>query len=139
MSISTFISDANMQAKRTKKFKHSLIAIKFQSKKRDECADLKERRFHPFKTEWGIPRAIGLSTFHDISNGFLLNDCCMLGAEVFVLKGDNKAASFSMMKPQTIRTFTWRVAELKELICSPYFAIEGRQWYGHLLASTKLS
>jgi len=29
MSISTFISDANMQAKRTKKFKHSLIAIKF--------------------------------------------------------------------------------------------------------------
>ncbi|KAJ8450963.1 hypothetical protein Cgig2_032588 [Carnegiea gigantea] len=90
--------------------------------------DLKERRFHPIKTEWGIPKAIDLSTFHDISKGFLLNDCCILGAEVFVLKGDNKAASFSMVKPQTIRKFTWRVAELKESIGSPSFAIEGRQW-----------
>jgi len=64
------------------------------------------------KTEWGIPKALDLSTFHSTSEGFLVNDCCILGAEVLVLKGDNKAASFSMVKPQTIRKFTWRVTEL---------------------------
>lgn len=90
--------------------------------------DIKERRFHPLKMEWGISRVISISDFEDTSNGFLLNDCCILGAEVFVLKGDNKLASFTMLKPQSIRTYTWRVTELKEWISSPTFIVEGRQW-----------
>ncbi|KAH9753425.1 TRAF-like family protein [Citrus sinensis] len=43
-----------------------------------------ERRFHGLKLEWGFDQFIPLKEFNDASNGYLVGDTCIFGAEVFV-------------------------------------------------------
>ncbi|KAK9215011.1 hypothetical protein WN944_007014 [Citrus x changshan-huyou] len=55
----------------------------------------KERRFHGLKLEWGFDQFIPLEEFNDASNGYLVGDTCVFGAEVLVkernkCKGDQK-------------------------------------------------
>ncbi|KAM7502427.1 hypothetical protein LguiB_001331 [Lonicera macranthoides] len=49
-------------------------------------ADGKIRRFHSTKTEWGFDRFLRLQTLTDPSNGYILDDFCIFGAKVFVVK-----------------------------------------------------
>ena len=46
----------------------------------------KERLFRGIKLEWGYDKVIPLKTFNDASNGYLVDDTCVFGAEVFVSK-----------------------------------------------------
>ncbi|KAK4601088.1 hypothetical protein RGQ29_010605 [Quercus rubra] len=46
----------------------------------------KERLFRGIKLEWGYDKVIPLKTFNDASNGYLVDDSCVFGAEVFVSK-----------------------------------------------------
>ncbi|KAM2110593.1 hypothetical protein ACFX1X_012245 [Malus domestica] len=46
----------------------------------------KERRFHGLKLEWGFDLFVPHCVFTEASNGFLIDDTCVLGAEVFVSK-----------------------------------------------------
>ncbi|XAR52942.1 hypothetical protein NMG60_11021283, partial [Bertholletia excelsa] len=39
--------------------------------------------FHQLKTEWGFDKLLSLDQL-DESNGYLFDDCCVFGAEVFV-------------------------------------------------------
>ncbi|XP_022146383.1 uncharacterized protein LOC111015611 [Momordica charantia] len=48
--------------------------------------DGKVRRFHAMKTEWGFGKLVSLETFNDSSNGFLVDDCCAFGVDIFVMK-----------------------------------------------------
>ncbi|KAI5351167.1 hypothetical protein L3X38_004058 [Prunus dulcis] len=45
-----------------------------------------ERRFHGMKLDWGFDQFLSLKAFTDTSNGFLMEDACVFGAEVFVRK-----------------------------------------------------
>ncbi|KAM7497066.1 hypothetical protein LguiA_021480 [Lonicera macranthoides] len=49
-------------------------------------ADGKIRSFHSTKTEWGFDRFLRLRTLTDPSNGYIRDDICIFGAEVFVIK-----------------------------------------------------
>ncbi|XP_059654708.1 MATH domain and coiled-coil domain-containing protein At3g58410-like [Cornus florida] len=40
------------------------------------------RRFHGNKTEWGFEKFLSLKKFQNPSNGYLINDTCVFGAEV---------------------------------------------------------
>ncbi|KAL0388942.1 UNVERIFIED_CONTAM: Squamosa promoter-binding-like protein 1 [Sesamum radiatum] len=42
------------------------------------------RRFHQMKPEWGFDKFIPHSAFNDSTNGYLVNDTCVFGAEVYV-------------------------------------------------------
>ncbi|KAK7840581.1 ubiquitin carboxyl-terminal hydrolase 12 [Quercus suber] len=42
------------------------------------------RRFHDIKMEWGFDKFLPLDYFNFLPNGYLVNDCCVFGAEVFV-------------------------------------------------------
>ncbi|KAK7844151.1 ubiquitin carboxyl-terminal hydrolase 12 [Quercus suber] len=42
------------------------------------------RRFHDIKMEWGFDKFLPLDSFNFLPNGYLVNDCCVVGAEVFV-------------------------------------------------------
>ncbi|KAK7844191.1 ubiquitin carboxyl-terminal hydrolase 12 [Quercus suber] len=42
------------------------------------------RRFHDIKMEWGFDKFLPLDSFNFLPNGYLVNDCCVFGAEVFV-------------------------------------------------------
>ncbi|XP_012833016.1 PREDICTED: ubiquitin carboxyl-terminal hydrolase 12-like [Erythranthe guttata] len=44
------------------------------------------RRFLGMKSEWGFSKFISQKVLSDPSNGYLVDDICMFGAEVFVLK-----------------------------------------------------
>ncbi|XP_042508988.1 uncharacterized protein LOC122084644 isoform X2 [Macadamia integrifolia] len=43
------------------------------------------KRFHAMKTEWGSDEFIPLSVFKNQSYGYLVNDTCVFGAEVFII------------------------------------------------------
>ncbi|KAH9753443.1 TRAF-like family protein [Citrus sinensis] len=45
----------------------------------------KQRRFHGLKLEWGFDQFIPLEEFINASNGYLMGDTCVFGAEVFCL------------------------------------------------------
>jgi hypothetical protein len=56
------------------------------------------KRFHEMKTEWGFDQLLSLETFNDASKGYLVKDCCVFGAEIFVIKPTRKWELHSMVK-----------------------------------------
>ncbi|EYU25564.1 hypothetical protein MIMGU_mgv1a023089mg, partial [Erythranthe guttata] len=44
------------------------------------------RRFQTMKFEWGLSKFISNEILSDLSNGYLVNDTCVFGAEVFVIE-----------------------------------------------------
>ncbi|XP_044465980.1 uncharacterized protein LOC123196145 isoform X2 [Mangifera indica] len=73
------------------------------------------RRYHSMVTEWGISEFLDLETFHDPSNGFLVNDTCVFGAEVFVLKNTFKGEFLSKMNAPLTQFHTWVVENFADL------------------------
>ncbi|MBA0579665.1 hypothetical protein Gorai_021914, partial [Gossypium raimondii] len=68
------------------------------------------KRYYQMKTEWGIAQLLSLDHFNETSNGYLVDDCCSFGVEVFVIKQTGKLERLSMMKqpPNNIITFQLR-------------------------------
>ncbi|GAY57502.1 hypothetical protein CUMW_179940 [Citrus unshiu] len=59
----------------------------------------KERRFHVLKLEWGFDQFIPLEEFNDASNGYLVGDTCVFGAELSVKERNKcKGECLSMTK-----------------------------------------
>ncbi|KAJ6901444.1 hypothetical protein NC651_019266 [Populus alba x Populus x berolinensis] len=77
----------------------------------------KERRFHGLKLQSGFDQFIKLSTFNDARYGFLLDDTCVLGAEVFVCgEGSRgKGEVLSMKEDPTASKYTWKIVNFSEL------------------------
>ncbi|XP_041000637.1 ubiquitin C-terminal hydrolase 12-like [Juglans microcarpa x Juglans regia] len=94
-------------------------------------ADGSVRRFHNLKTEWGFAQLLSHDTLNDPSNGYIVDDSCILGAEVFVIKGSGRGVCLSMIKQPQTNYFSWRVDNLderKDKYCfSDEFSVEGRK------------
>ncbi|XP_021889441.1 MATH domain and coiled-coil domain-containing protein At3g58200 isoform X2 [Carica papaya] len=77
----------------------------------------KERRFHGLKLEWGIDAFIPLRTFNDASNGYLVDDTAVFGAEVFVRKERSTGAGecLSMIKDTVTSKYVWRIENFSKL------------------------
>ncbi|XP_059462004.1 uncharacterized protein LOC132190998 [Corylus avellana] len=90
------------------------------------------RRFHNLKTEWGFAQLLSHETLNDLSNGYLVDDTCVFGVEVFVIKATGKGESLSMINKPQKNYFTWKIdkfADLKdEVSYSEQFTVEGRKW-----------
>ena len=71
-------------------------------------ADASVRRFHTLKTEWGIAKFIDLDTFNDPSNGYLIDDTCVFGAEVFIVKTTNKEDCLSAIHEPATLLYNWK-------------------------------
>ncbi|GMN71933.1 hypothetical protein TIFTF001_055982 [Ficus carica] len=69
--------------------------------------DARVRRFHCVKTQWGIEKFIDLKAFNNPSNGYLVNDTCSFGVEVFVVKNTSKAERLSMIKNPVKFKYAW--------------------------------
>ncbi|XP_011100689.1 MATH domain and coiled-coil domain-containing protein At2g42460 isoform X1 [Sesamum indicum] len=69
------------------------------------------RRFHQMKPEWGFDKFIPHSVFNDSANGYLVNDTCVFGAEVYVCQEKliGKGECLSMIKDAITYKNTWRV------------------------------
>ncbi|XP_052185490.1 uncharacterized protein LOC127797044 [Diospyros lotus] len=90
------------------------------------------RRFHAMKTEWGEVKFMELQVFGDASNGYLINDACVFGAEVFILKQTRKAECLLTFGKPNVGSYTWTVNRFSTftLDCyeSPRFVAGGHRW-----------
>ncbi|XP_065871750.1 ubiquitin C-terminal hydrolase 12-like isoform X1 [Euphorbia lathyris] len=90
------------------------------------------RRFRGMKKEWGFDQLVPLSVFNDASNGYLINDCCVFGAEVFVLEGCCKVECASAVKELDNNRYAWKFENFAELEEETYFSkvfvIGGYRW-----------
>ncbi|XP_040992263.1 uncharacterized protein LOC121239172 isoform X3 [Juglans microcarpa x Juglans regia] len=95
-------------------------------------ADGIARRFHNLKTEWGFNQLLSHDTLNDPSNGYIVDDSCILGAEVLVMKRTGRGVCLSMIKQPQTNYFTWRVdnfvARKNDYYYSDVFIVEGRKW-----------
>ncbi|OMP09141.1 TRAF-like family protein [Corchorus olitorius] len=91
------------------------------------------RRFQETKSEWGLAKLLSLETFEDISNGYLVDDCFILGAEVFVSKHAGcRVECVSFINKPTDNFFTCEIENFstldKEYYESKHFIVQGTTW-----------
>ncbi|KAK8998888.1 hypothetical protein V6N11_070067 [Hibiscus sabdariffa] len=77
----------------------------------------KNRRFHRLKHQWGFDHLIPIRTINDVSNGYLLDDTCVFGAEVFVTKETRpgRAECLSVVKDAISCKHVWRIENFSKL------------------------
>ncbi|CDO98706.1 unnamed protein product [Coffea canephora] len=78
----------------------------------------KARRFRKMKLEWGFDRLVHLKTLNDPSNGYLVNDTCILGVEIYVCKETYtgaKGESLLMIKDAVSHKSTWKIDSFSNL------------------------
>nr|AWF79109.1 PPVres locus MATH-domain containing protein [Prunus armeniaca] len=77
----------------------------------------KERCFHGIKLDWGFDQFLSQKDFTDASNGFLVDDACVFGAEVFVRKERStcKGECLSMIKDAVMYKHVWKIENLSKL------------------------
>ena len=92
------------------------------------------KRFHGMKTTWGFARLLSHETLKDPCNGYIVDDSCVFGAEVFVIKHTGNGETLSLLKAPQISnaSFTWEIEKLsdldKDLYESKVFTVGGRNW-----------
>lgn len=95
-------------------------------------SDASVKRFHEMKTEWGFDQLLSLETFNDASKGYLFNDGCVFGAEIFVIKPTGKGELLSMVKKPANGSLTWKIRDFSKLDRKSYlskaFTAGGRSW-----------
>ncbi|KAI9195371.1 hypothetical protein LWI28_014243 [Acer negundo] len=90
--------------------------------------------FHESKLECGFDHFVPLKTFNDASNGYLVDDKCVFGTEVFVTKerGRVKAECLSLIKDTCSVKYVWKIENFSKLNESYYyseaFSAGGHTW-----------
>ncbi|KAJ0049013.1 hypothetical protein Pint_16586 [Pistacia integerrima] len=87
-------------------------------------AEARLRQFHAMKIDWGISKFLDLETFQNPSNGYLVNDTCVFGAEIFIVKNTYNMEHLSMMKPAN-DCHTWKVIAVMKY--SNFFRFSSRK------------
>ncbi|KAH9687456.1 TRAF-like family protein [Citrus sinensis] len=85
----------------------------------------KERRFHVLKLEWGFDQFIPLEEFNDASNGYLVGDTCVFGAEVLCLFLAKLTSASNYKHVWKIENFSKLEAKLYE---SEVFVAGNQKW-----------
>ncbi|KAL6188402.1 hypothetical protein ACLB2K_039795 [Fragaria x ananassa] len=82
-----------------------------------EDAFTKKKCFHGAMPSAGFDKLIPLQDFTDVSNGFLVDDTCVFGAEVFVCKErrTGKGQCLARMKGASVCKHVWKVDKLSSL------------------------
>lgn len=91
-------------------------------------------RFHEKQTEWGFAKLISLEDFKTNSSGYIYNDSCVFGAEVFAVPEFTlKDRCLSMISPpDTMNTYTWTInnfsAITEKRLTSEVFKVGNLKW-----------
>ncbi|XP_060178062.1 MATH domain and coiled-coil domain-containing protein At1g31390-like [Lycium barbarum] len=90
-----------------------------------------ERCFRNIKTEWGFSRCISHATFKDPCNGYLFNDECVFGLDVYVTRNHGVGECMSLLKDVKAYKLEWTISEftkLKNKLFSEVFTVGGYKW-----------
>ncbi|XP_076929226.1 uncharacterized protein LOC143593495 [Bidens hawaiensis] len=92
-------------------------------------------RFHEKKKTWGFDKLISFESFMDSKNGYLLNDSCVFGAEVFAVPEFTQIDRCLIMTkpPATMNTYTWTINNFSDItedvLYSDAFKVGKVKWY----------
>ena len=93
------------------------------------------------KTLCGFARFLSLDVLKDHRNGYLMDDSCIFGAEVFVIKYSGKGECLSMLKDPVGGTFTRVIKNFytlnEEVLHSEIFNV--KEYKGHVLCTSLIS
>ncbi|KAK4838396.1 hypothetical protein QYF36_013434 [Acer negundo] len=82
--------------------------------------DWYENRYHAMNTSCGIAKFIDLNTFSNPVNGYLIDNACFFGVEVFVVRNTLKEEHLSMMIEPATYCHTWKVTNFSTLVKKTY-------------------
>ncbi|PRQ38172.1 hypothetical protein RchiOBHm_Chr4g0410831 [Rosa chinensis] len=100
-----------------------------------EYAFTKQKCFHAGLLHVGFDKLICLKEFTDVSNGYLFDDKCVFGAEVFVCKErkTGQAECISRIKSPYMYKNVWKLENFSksnaQFYHSKQFSAEGLNWY----------
>ncbi|KAL8101547.1 MATH domain and coiled-coil domain-containing protein At3g58370-like [Apium graveolens] len=75
----------------------------------------KTRRFHRAKKELGFDRLVPLDTFNSATNGYLIDDSCVLGVEVHGIKNTGMGETIKIFDDPREITFDWKISEFSRV------------------------
>jgi hypothetical protein len=85
------------------------------------------------KTKWGFAKLLSHETLNNSSYGLLVDDTCVFGVGVSVIKATGKGETLSMVNEPELNYFTWRIDNFTgmkdEVYHSKRFTLKGRRWY----------
>lgn len=87
------------------------------------------------KPKWGIPRFMPLKTFINPSNGYLVDDTCVFGVEVFVAKSLGLGECLTLKASPNSVCHKWKISNFSTLgneHCSEVFTEGNHYWRLHL-------
>ncbi|KAJ8900155.1 hypothetical protein K2173_024795 [Erythroxylum novogranatense] len=98
--------------------------------------DLGVKRFHELKTVFGFNKLLPLEAFNDVRNGYLDDDSCTFGAEVFVFKQPTVYESIYTVKDPSKGVLRWNIPISNIPISSPSvvpvfseeFTVQNYEW-----------
>ncbi|XP_075663823.1 MATH domain and coiled-coil domain-containing protein At3g58260-like [Castanea sativa] len=82
------------------------------------------KRFNDMNSEWGFAKFLPLDTFNDVTQGYLVNNCCVFGVEVFVHERTVKRQCLSMIEKPANSTLTWKIERFSTLNEEYYYSQE---------------
>ncbi|XP_054778269.1 uncharacterized protein LOC129286300 [Prosopis cineraria] len=90
------------------------------------------KRFHAGKTQWGFDELLPMDTFKDVANGYLVDDSCVFGAEVFVVQCSGNWECLTTLDNKFKDSYTWKLSKYSQIVeefCeSEAFSIKGKTW-----------
>ncbi|GAB4835069.1 hypothetical protein Ancab_039314 [Ancistrocladus abbreviatus] len=101
--------------------------------------DVRERRFDAGHLEWGVVQALSIADFNDPKKGWLVNDSCTFGAEVYIIGGTAATSRLCLTPLRSSHPFRWQVHDFPSRttdVDSSAFSIEGHSWKLHLHIGT---
>ncbi|KAL1817136.1 hypothetical protein ACET3Z_019710 [Daucus carota] len=96
-----------------------------------EDADNRYKRFNKRETCQGFSNVISLTRLKCASNGYLVNDSCVFGVEVQVIKNTRTAECLSVIEKDNFSR-SWKISNFSKRnahLCDPHgFTVAGRSW-----------
>ena len=93
------------------------------------------------KTQWGVVKFIDLETFNNPYNGYLVNDTCSFGVEVFVVKTSSKAECLWLIDNPVTHKAAWSFPNVSKLSSRCFetelFVGGDYKWYVYVYATDK--
>ncbi|KAL8501617.1 hypothetical protein ACS0TY_020941 [Phlomoides rotata] len=96
------------------------------------CYRGKVQRFHAMNPKWGFPNLISKNSLTDPCNGYLVDDKCVFGAEVFVIKSQRVIDHVSVQQvtyPHKHSLVISQYSKLKGFWDSEAFTAGDHQWW----------
>uniref|UniRef100_A0A1J3CS49 Ubiquitin carboxyl-terminal hydrolase 12 n=1 Tax=Noccaea caerulescens TaxID=107243 RepID=A0A1J3CS49_NOCCA len=90
------------------------------------------KRFNDAKKEWGFGQLIPLSTFENTNEGYVVQDICSFGAEIFVVKPAEQQEKVTFISNPPDNVFAWKILRFSTLEDKFYysddFLVGDRYW-----------